>query len=101
MLGPNQQDAIDSNPENPKMIENKVKEKTTSIVDFLRGSINPPNKMTDINNSMHPRGSVSRVILLDNFLIFFEYAARWVDPSCPEGRLKKVNWSFTTVLALR
>ena len=94
IFGPHQQVAIDSNPENPRMIENKVNEKTTPIADFSRGSINPPNKMADINNSMHPRGSVNRVILLDVSFIFLECAVRWVDPSWTDGRLKKVNWSF-------
>ena len=61
---PHQHVAIDSNPENPKMIENNVNEKTTSIEEFLRGPTNPPNKMTDTNNSIQPKDNVNFVILL-------------------------------------
>ena len=59
---PHQQLVMESNPEKHKIIENRVNDQTIYIWELSRGSINPPNKIVDISNSINPSDNVIFVI---------------------------------------
>ena len=86
---PHQQLVMESNPEKHKIIENRVNDQTIYIWEFSRGSINPPNKMIDINNSINP--SVNVTFVIGFFLIALVVTLSNADPFWFDGRLKKVN----------
>ena len=86
---PHQQLVMESNPEKHKIIENRVNDQTIYIWELSRGSINPPNKIADISNSINPR--VNDVFVIGFLFIAFVVSLSYADPFWLDGRLKKVN----------